>query len=179
MLVPEALACLEIAEQFAEGEVGQAERRIARDRAFHAPWHNNRQFVHRRGPAKSCVTEALARQAYQGALRADFLARHIGMLGDCDGIAGMEEQKVFHARLIREIFGDPFQTMCLDVASLTTPVVNLARTIYQERAFERMPELATALDQSGCQLSEILIHCRGPSAHVRGCWALDLILRKN
>ena len=29
-----------------------------------------------------------------------------------------------------------------------------------------------------CTNADILAHCRGPGPHVRGCWAVDLILGK-
>jgi hypothetical protein len=54
----------------------------------------------------------------------------------------------------------------------------VAQTIYNDRAFERMPELADALEEAGCSSGEIFGHCRGPGPHVRGCWALDLVLGK-
>jgi hypothetical protein len=38
--------------------------------------------------------------------------------------------------------------------------------------------LADAFEAAGCTDAELLGHLRGPGAHVRGCWALDLILSK-
>jgi len=57
-------------------------------------------------------------------------------------------------------------------------VVKLAESIYDERAFDRMPILADALEEAGCANADILAHCRQPGEHVRGCWAVDLILGK-
>ena len=31
---------------------------------------------------------------------------------------------------------------------------------------------------SGCDDAEMLVHCRGPGPHVRGCWVVDLVLGK-
>jgi len=63
---------------------------------------------------------------------------------------------------------------CLDAK-----VVALARAIYQERKFRQMPRLAKALERTGCQNSVVLAHCRAAdSAHIRGCWVLDLVLGK-
>jgi hypothetical protein len=36
--------------------------------------------------------------------------------------------------------------------------------------------LADALDEVGCDNGDILAHLRSPGIHVRGCWAVDLIL---
>jgi hypothetical protein len=57
-------------------------------------------------------------------------------------------------------------------------VVRLAQGIYEDRAFDRLPVLADALEEAGCDNAEILSHCRGPGPHVRGCWAVDLSLGK-
>jgi hypothetical protein len=57
-------------------------------------------------------------------------------------------------------------------------VVKLAESIYDERAFDRMPILADALEEAGCANADILAHCRQPGEHVRDCWAVDLLLGK-
>jgi hypothetical protein len=80
--------------------------------------------------------------------------------------------------LLRDIFGNPFRPVTLDPRWLTSSVLDLARVIYDERAFERMPVLADALMDAGCDNDHILVHCRGDSPHVRGCWVVDLLLGK-
>lgn len=83
------------------------------------------------------------------------------------------------ARLLRDIFGNPFRRVKLRPAWLTSDVVALARGIYDERAFDRMPILADALQDAGCDSADVLNHLRDTAlAHVRGCWALDLVLGK-
>jgi hypothetical protein len=42
----------------------------------------------------------------------------------------------------------------------------------------RLAVLADALEDVGCTDQEILQHLRAPGVHVRGCWALDLLLLK-
>ena len=61
---------------------------------------------------------------------------------------------------------------------LTSTAVTLARSIYAERAFDRLPILADALEDAGCDAADLLAHCRGDGPHVRGCWAVDLVLGK-
>jgi hypothetical protein len=80
--------------------------------------------------------------------------------------------------LLRCIFGNPFRPAAVDSAWLTPGVVELARAIYDDRAFERMPILADALEEAGCTNADILTHCRLPGPHVRGCWVVDLVLGK-
>ena len=59
---------------------------------------------------------------------------------------------------------------------VTQDVIALARVIYSDRAFERLPELAGVLEKAGCTDADILTHCREGQRHVRGCWVLDLVL---
>ena len=81
------------------------------------------------------------------------------------------------AGLVRDVF-NPFRRVIIDPGWLTSNVNDLARTIYEEKAFERLPILADALMDAGCANEQLLNHLRSPGPHVRGCWALDLILSK-
>jgi hypothetical protein len=83
-----------------------------------------------------------------------------------------------HCELARDIFGNPFRPATLDPSWRTSTVLALAQGIYEERAFDRMPILADALEDGGCSDPQILNHCRGPGPHVRGCFVIDLILGK-
>src|SRR5262249_8615865 len=80
------------------------------------------------------------------------------------------------ARILFDIFGNPFHPVALGPASLKPTVVSLAQAIYDERAFDRLPILADALEDAGCNNADILNHCRQPGDHVRGCWVVDLVL---
>ena len=80
--------------------------------------------------------------------------------------------------LLRDIFGNPFRPVTLDPSWLTSNVLLLAGGIYEERAFDRMPILADALQDAGCANDDVLAHCRGAGPHVRGCWVVDLLLGK-
>ena len=83
-----------------------------------------------------------------------------------------------HVAFILDIFAVLYTTPEHEIDSdwLTTDVVALAEGIYEERAFDRMPILADALQDAGCDSSEVLAHCRdATAAHVRGCWVIDRI----
>jgi hypothetical protein len=84
----------------------------------------------------------------------------------------------FDVDLVREVMGNPYRCVALDPAWRTPTVMALARAAYHDRAFDRLPILADALEEAGCTDAEVLAHCRGPGPHVRGCWALDLVLDK-
>jgi hypothetical protein len=82
-------------------------------------------------------------------------------------------------RLLREIFGNPFRPVTFEPLWRTSTVLTLAQGIYDERAFDRMLILADALQDAGCDSDDLLNHLRDATApHVRGCWALDLVLGK-
>jgi hypothetical protein len=92
-----------------------------------------------------------------------------------------EEEQAYQADLVRDVIGNPFRPVTLNPAWLawndgTNP--KLAQAIYDERAFDRLPILADALEEAGCTDADILCHCRGPGPHVRACWVVDLILGK-
>lgn len=92
--------------------------------------------------------------------------------------AGASERRV-QSHLLRDIVGNPFRPVKVTRAWLTTDVLALARGIYDERAFDRMPILADALQDAGCDSEDVLFHCRNAHPdHVRGCWVLDLVLGK-
>jgi hypothetical protein len=73
------------------------------------------------------------------------------------------------------VFGIPFRPLTINPNWLTSTVLALAQGIYSEKAFDRMPILADALQDAGCDNEEILQHCHRPSEHVRGCWVVDLL----
>ena len=88
----------------------------------------------------------------------------------------MKLELIVHLSILRDIFGNPFRPITFNLSWLTSTVVSLANGIYQDKAFDRMPIVADALQDAGCDNEEILQHCRGPGPHVRGCWAVGLIL---
>jgi hypothetical protein len=86
-------------------------------------------------------------------------------------------EQVAQAAMLRDIFGPlPYREVVINPLLLAWKdgvVVKLARAIYEERAFDRMPVLADALEEAGADDQEIVPHCRSQSDHVLGCWALD------
>jgi hypothetical protein len=92
---------------------------------------------------------------------------------------GCEAEAEIQVRLLREIFGNPFRPVTVDPAWRTSAVAAHATGVYDERAFDSMPILADALQDAGCTSEGLVNHLRDPHAtHVRGCWALDLVLGK-
>ncbi len=89
-----------------------------------------------------------------------------------------EKAQTAHCELLRDIFGNPFRTVILNRRPLPATVKQLAEAIYEERAFDRLPILADALEEAGCKDADLLNHCRQPGIHARGCFVIDLLLDK-
>jgi hypothetical protein len=87
-------------------------------------------------------------------------------------------EKRAQTQILRDIFGNPFRPVAFDPAWRSSTAVALATGIYADRAFDRLPILADALQDAGCEDADVLGHCRGPGPHVRGCWVVDLVLGK-
>jgi hypothetical protein len=82
--------------------------------------------------------------------------------------------------LLRDIFS-PFGPARVDPAWLVWSdgiATQIAQAIYKDRAFDRLPVLADALEDAGCDDPAILDHCRSVGIHARGCWVVDLVLGK-
>lgn len=80
------------------------------------------------------------------------------------------------AEALRDIFGNPFRPVEPLDPFRTSTVLAIARQMYESRDFAAMPLLADALEEAGCENQDVLTHCLGEHAHVRGCWVIDLIL---
>ena len=80
--------------------------------------------------------------------------------------------------LLRDIVGNPFRPAAFDPSWRISTAVALAEGIYADRAFDRLPILADALEDAGCGHPDVLAHCRGDGPHARGCWVVDLVLGK-
>lgn len=157
---------VEIAEQFADGNVNALRLHEARVGDFRA----------RLGSASRIVETVGDRGCWQTARL---------MITGLYGINEIERRdwgrRVYKkARAcVLDIFGNPFRPVTLDPRWLTSSVLDLANGIYEERAFERMPILADALMDAGCASDDIIQHCRSDGPHVRGCWVVDLLLGKS
>jgi hypothetical protein len=102
---------------------------------------------------------------------------------DYDRLSAAELRR--QADLLRCLLGSPFVTPSLDTQCRTREVVELAWDVYEDRVRPervldpgRLGILTDALEDAGCTDDAILSHLRSPGPHVRGCWALDLILGK-
>lgn len=152
-------AAVTVTEKYADGAATRQVLKKIR-RAAYAQW---------RFPKLLAAWHAADLRAWEGACAsAESVAPRMGSDRDEPGMA---EECV----ILRDIFGNPFRPVAVDPSWLTSTVVSLAEGIYAERAFDRMPILADALMDAGCDNEEVLNHCRSDGVHVRGCWLIDLL----
>jgi hypothetical protein len=88
-----------------------------------------------------------------------------------------ESERRYQAAVLRDLFGNPFRRFAAPHSARAAGVVGLlAESIYADRAFDRLPILADALEEAGFTEPDVLNHCRDGAEHARGCWVLDMVL---
>jgi hypothetical protein len=94
--------------------------------------------------------------------------------------ARREQERSGQCATIRCIIGNPFRpapVLSPPVSAWKGSVVRrTAERIYAANDFRLIPVLADAIEDAGCADPDLLGHLRGPGPHVRGCWAVDLVL---
>jgi hypothetical protein len=180
MLTTESIHALDIAEQFADGLVDITERKVARAAVIVADTTRHTAFSspvlrHYLGPAKNSAGRTLARKVWEGTWLAARGSLHVAA---CGNTSRREPEQATQVGYLRCIFGNPFRPVAIQPSWQTGTVVSLTPAIYDDRAFDRLPILADALEDAGCHNADILNHCRQPGVHVRGCWVVDLLLGK-
>jgi len=93
--------------------------------------------------------------------------------------AKVDAERATQAALLRCVFGNPIHPIDFNAAWRSPNVIDIARRVYDDRAFDHMPILADALQDAGCEIDEILNHCRGSGPHIKGCWVVDACLEKS
>ena len=167
---------VEASEQYADGFLAEraldnisADAEFAWDQAIREPGGDDR------------VDARLARAASYSSspwLSLDVLMEGVNAAAEV-APGGAVNERHAQANLLRDIFGNPFRSVDFNPAWRTSDVLLLAQGIYDDRAFDRMPILADALQDAGCDNDDILNHCRDTNqVHVRGCWVVDLVLGK-
>jgi hypothetical protein len=162
---------VEIAERFADGLADMRELQRINKQLAEMCWEPQPSW----GMCTGAVLELTAQPRSQfGVRRASETA---GMVAFEAGTLHATEKA--QADIVRDIFVNPFRPVTLPRDFLTwnnSLLPRLAQSIYDSRAFERLPLLADALEEAGCTDPELLNHCRQPGDHVLGCWPLDFVL---
>jgi hypothetical protein len=194
-----AREALDLAERFAEGDLPAAEYRQAAERVRAACDDlEMRSAVHGDVPEEviSAATTVLCATGTANLARAiPSLLEHVQRHDQLTTPRGLKQKSratllAQQCDLIREIAPFPpgayrrasaafkphlilHDGQFLEVAETPRTV---ALAILNEQAFDRLPVLADALEDFGFNDAGILAHLRRKSGHLRGCWALDLVL---
>lgn len=166
---PEFRYAVEASERFADSPSLRRDLDVEEYRA-----HNLLMLYNARGDEGSAArAAALACMASALTLSSDDV---ILLSRDCEAAAP----------LLREVAGNPFRSVTPEPAWLTLDIRSIAQAAYADRSRKsghldtaRLRILSDALEEVGCDANEILSHLRSPGPHVRGCWALDLVLGKS
>ena len=190
---------VEVAERIADGEADQGELSQAAERSRAVS--ESKKFWQSGGPHDPLYSlHTAAETAKDTTAKKGFIA--LGIARSTANALGAEAEAAAKARpysergkaafdaahrkafavlcdYIRDIFGfHRFRAVGIDPGWLSWgdgTILKIAQGAYDERAFDRLPILADALEEAGCTNADILAHCRQPGEHVRGCWVIDLI----
>jgi hypothetical protein len=183
-MTPAAKRAIERAEQFADGEGTRDTLELMHDGV--GVWtetFKQRLFAAIRGDwAEATARASLIATAIAWAATSDLTGTamfvYSALAGDALGEVEADTARR-HCGILRDLFGPLlFREVRIDPAWVTWnggAVRNIAAAVYEDRAFDRMPILADALEDAGCDTAEILAHCRSGGTHYRGCWVIDLL----
>ena len=173
-------SAVDVAEQLAEGIVDGATARAAAKGAKEA--YESQQG--KEGLAAIAAELTLGRYPVARAL--DYAAWAVRHSHEGEEREAETRERGEQARLLRDLFGNPFRPVTFDPAWRTPVGTSLAQAAYDERILpsgeldaQRLAVMADALEEAGCDNAEILVHLRALRSHVRGCWVVDLILGKS
>jgi hypothetical protein len=179
---------IEVAEKFADNLASQKDVEDAKDIAKGASTTPvitggniiGSSFIF--GPGYVAVSAAMTEEfspRYTATLAA-LVAKEL-----CRNIKGYSTERKAQARMLHDIFGNPYRPIDIPSVWLTPIVLSLAEATYEERNLPtgkldnaRLAILADALEDAGCTNAVILNHCRQAGEHYRGCWLVDLLLGK-
>jgi hypothetical protein len=174
-----------LAERLSEGLASEAERLAAFSASFHAATvveydDPEDEIIFLRSMAASYAHNAVWDEAIVAAQ-----ANSPSILPELTGLPVMLPLCLF-----RDIFGNSFRPSPPLLSAVTAwndrTIPRIAQGIYDERQLPegtldtgRLAILADALLDAGCDDEELIAHCRSAGPHVRGCWAVDLMLGKS
>lgn len=181
---------VEVAERYADGQASEKEFERIRNRSKGVMHYE----AHASGPRAASLAswQAVSKQAYYSSTNAGMaalLAVQHASRTDEGQEAILAAERAAQAALFRDIVG-PSPSRLPGPVPATVLSWNdgtarrLATEAYEARSLpsghlDPLPlgVLADALEEAGAA-DEVVAHLRTPGPHVRGCWALDLVLGK-
>ena len=165
-------AYVEAAERYALGAGLKKDLGPLRGRV-HEAFNNSLRWPDRASAAQAAMTATNTTR---------FCAWNAAAAAGAKGRVAHRRERHAQADLLREVMDNLYRAVAVEPAWLTWNggvVPKTAQAIRAEARFADLPVLADALEEAGCGQAELLAHLRGPGPHVRGCWAVDLLLGKS
>jgi hypothetical protein len=186
-----ARLAVEEAERYADGVATRGQLWELSDGALNAVWDALPGKTHREITPSEWAAQAAVWSANQQGPEYFFreAARLAVIAASTDGDMAPAEvtdrgcrEVAGQAALLRDIFADPFAPPPSVAPSVLAwnagMVVELSRSIYEQRSFQDLPVLADALEAAGSTDAGLLRHFRVGGVHAKGCDWLDEILGK-
>jgi hypothetical protein len=173
LLDSQAQDLVDVYERHLDGLVTPSVLAIAKARHQESVGRMNASYI-----AANTVTAATAGAAWAAAWNVVGEARRA--LRHCSRRPDSHEPRE-QVTLFREIFGNPFRPVTFDPAIREWnggTAVALARMMHERQDFNQAPLLADMLEDAGATAVQLLDHLRGAGEHVRGCFAVDLVMGK-
>ena len=173
---------VEVAERYVDGEASDKERDVARDAAWDAAWDGawDAAWAGAWTAAGGGAWDA-ARGAAGAATWSAAQAGAKCAAGAAARVAAWSAARVVQTVPLRDIV-NPFRPVAISRDWLTPSARGIAQVAYEDRLPDgtldpvSLAVLSDALEEAGCGSSDLLAHLRSPGPHVRGCWAVDLVL---
>ena len=162
-LPKESATAVEVAELFADGLIADVERTSAEAELWWVRQGKHNGIMHWR-----------ARLTLAGEV--DMWA------AACSLVSADPKVKSKQTAILRDIFGDPFLCSLLSLSCLdgmTPQFAKFPRPFTTTAPSTACRSWQTRFQDAGCADENILAHCRGEGPHVRGCWVVDLLLKKS
>jgi hypothetical protein len=174
LMTEDARQLVEAAERWADGHISRKELEAIRRRIAPDLPRDTHGLLDR--PSLAALATAIPGKAALSDLIYNVAISRPG--ASVYGNPVLEQAHARHRHLLHDVFDYLFLDTTLAPAWPTAEVTRLARSAYDGGTFDELPVLADALEEAGCTNADLLAHCRGPGPHVRGCWAVDLLLGK-
>lgn len=159
---------IEIANKYADGEVGQQELSGASARLRGLLSGSDKNAIRQELLEKIADFAALASVSSDKVLA--YMPNTTGwlMIKDCDPIA--------LCHIIRDIVGDPFNNL-ENYIHYNPQIIDAAKQFYHSFDQLSISNLHRLLKHSDNEINSLVRHFEHELTHYRGCWAIDLILK--
>ncbi len=172
-------AAIEVAERRADGKATKREMTEAR-KAARAAVKGHKPLSCREAAASACLN---AVEETDGVAECTFSYMYAAIAFNRLTWRRVHADAATQAARVREVLGNPFRPVAFLAEWRTPAALTLAEAAYDERSLPsghldpaRLVVLSDAVEEAGCADADFLAHLRSPGPHVRGCWALDLVL---